>query len=157
VTRLSKQQIASVRTAWREIHAELLGWDPHVLVLFESEPQKAEIITCMLTLGWRLVDDPSNDPGAVSIVEFNCDPIALEPTALSAGGDDGRDRRVRFPTQFFASGGILFFVLGFVLAAADFPLEHRMKLLEDTGTPTNGEIERTYSTSASIQDPGETI
>jgi len=76
VTSPSKEQIAAVKSALKEIRAELLGWGPHVLVLFDGQAQKAQIIARMAQLGWHFVDDPSNETDDLSTVEFSLDPTS---------------------------------------------------------------------------------
>jgi hypothetical protein len=71
MTRPTKEQMAGVRSALREIRAELMGWDPHILVGFRSEAQKAQITERVRQLGWHYVADPGNDDAG--IVEFSLD------------------------------------------------------------------------------------
>jgi Protein of unknown function (DUF3592) len=145
VAKPSKQQIASVRSALREVHAELLAWGPHVLVSFNGEAQKAQVIARMGQLGWHHANDPSND--AANMLEFTLDPIPLTTTAPLARPNSGRVRRIGLPAQFFASLGIIFTLVGIITAGAAFYTDYRMSFLNKAGTLTTGEIERTYFTS----------
>lgn len=145
--KISKQQIAAVRSALKEIHAELLAWDPHVLVLFEGQAQKDQIIARMSQLGWHFVNDPSNETADLSIAEFSLDPISLAATAPYAGPASGRVRRVKLPAPFFASFGIISALVGIMFATATFYEDYQMKVLDKAGTQTMAEIERTYFTS----------
>jgi len=143
----SKQQIASVRSALREMHAELLGWDPHVLVAFGSEAQKVQIIARMRQLGWHRIDDPGNETADVSLIEFSLDATAQSATHSSHRTGDNQKRRVRFPASFFAAFGTIAALAGIVIAIATFYTDYRMEILDKAGTPTIGQIERTYFTS----------
>ena len=137
----SKQQIASVQSALREIHAELLAWDPHVLVSFNGEEQKAQIIARMSQLGWHLVNDPSNETADVSMVEFSLD--ATSRATIPPPRND-RVRRAKFPASFFASFGVISAIVGIVMAVTTIYTDYRMGLLHKAGTLTTGTIERTY-------------
>lgn len=145
MTKPSKQQIAAVRSALREIHAELLGWDPHILVLFKDEMQKAQIIARMNQLGWHYVSDPTNETDDVSMVEFSLDKPSASITASAARR--GQSRRVRFPASFFASFAVISTLAGVAVAVSAFYTDYRMGLLDKAGTRTTGEVERTYSMS----------
>jgi hypothetical protein len=136
VTRPSKQQIASVKAALREINAELLGWDPHVLVLLNDQAQKTQIIARMNQLGWHYVDDPSNETDNVSMVEFSLD--ATSPGAASPRHQN--TRRVKFPAPFFASFGVICVIAAGIIAITVFYTHYRMTSLERRGTLTSGEI-----------------
>jgi hypothetical protein len=83
--RLTKQQIAVIRAALKEVHAELVGWDPHILVLFKDPAQKNQIIARMGQLGWYFVQDPSNETADVSMVEFSSEPISERKVVSPAG------------------------------------------------------------------------
>ncbi len=147
VVKPSKQQMAAVRSALREIHAELVGWDPHLLVAFSSEAQKTQIIKRMHQLGWHYVSDPNNETADVSMAEFSLDTSSLATTGLSTHRPGGRGRRVRFPPSFFASMGVIAALVGILMVATTFYTDYRMKVLNNAGIQANGEIESTYFTS----------
>lgn len=140
--RPSKQQIAEVKSALREIHAELLGWDPHILVAFDGQAQKAQIIARMKQLGWHYVDDPSNETDDVSMVEFSLG--ASSQAAETASDQRGKAQRRNF-APMFAAFGTLSVVLGAIWGGIDFYWDYRMSSLKQAGTQTTAEIERTYS------------
>lgn len=146
-TKPSKQQMAAVRSALREIHAELLAWDPHVLIAVSSYAQKAQITERMRQLGWHYVNDPNNEAGDVSMVEFSLGPVSLAATNLSAQPGGGEVRRARLPASLFAVFGTISVLVGIVMAIATFYTDYRMKTLDKAGTIVVGEIERTYFTS----------
>ena len=144
----SKQQMAAVRSALREIHAELLGWDPHVLVAFSSEAQKTQIIERMHQLGWHYVNDPNNETTDVSMVEFSLDPASLASTGHSAERVGGGGRRwIALPPPFFASMGVIAALVGILMAATASYTDYRMNVLNSAGAKAIGEIENTYFTS----------
>jgi hypothetical protein len=140
VAKLSKQQIASVRSALQETGAELLAWDPHILISFEGEAQKAQVIARMSQLDWHYINDPSNETSDVSLLEFSLD--KAPPAAHPSGG---KVRRTKFPPSFFASFGVLFALVGVLLAVISFYTDYRMGHLNNFGKLAAGEIERTYS------------
>ncbi len=143
----SKQQIASVRSALHEIHAELLAWDPNVLVSFNDEAQKAQIIGRLSPLGWHYFADPSNDTADVKMVEFSLGVSSHTTTPPSVRRGGGRVRRVKLPAPLFGSFGIICALVGTITAVAALHTDYRMRSLEKTGTLTTGEIERTYFTT----------
>ncbi len=146
MARPTKQQIAAVRSALREIHAELLAWDPHILVAFSGQEQKAQIIARVKQLGWQYIHDPGNETADVSMVEFSLDATASAETntAVKPGH---KARRVKFPASFFASLGIIFSIVGVLVAVTTVYTDHRARQLHDSGTQTTGEIEGTYFNS----------
>ena len=140
----SKQQIASVRSALREIHAELIGWGPHLLVSFNDEAHKTQIVVRLRQLGWHYVDEPGSETAEAGIAEFSLEPAPLATTTPSARPDSTGVRRGKQPASFFASFSIFFALLGIIFAITAFYTNYRMGLLNKAGTLTTGEVERTY-------------
>jgi hypothetical protein len=119
-----------------------VAWGPNALVSFNDEAQKARIVARMHQLGWHYVDDPSSE--TAGMIEFSFDPTPLATTARSRL-DRGMVRGIK---AFFASFSIITALIGVILAAAAFYTDYRMRLLEEAGTQTTAQIERTYATSS---------